>query len=132
MPSLVHKICHANLPAFIDRYPCGTPPPLHGGFSLFRRLASYGLDHVNGDECGLNLPVFIPVGTLHSSDSLLNRLATSRYLRSGSVLFHQLPNHQSLSYSLHSVTTKSKATWVNVNVYAFGRYYILGTVVTFP
>ena len=63
--------------------------PLLGGFTLFRRLTSYGLDHANGDECGLNLTVFFPVGSLHSPDSLLNRLAISddRY-RS----FHEIPS----------------------------------------
>lgn len=71
------------------RNQAGNLVPLLSGFTLFRLHASYGLDHANGDECGLNLTVFIPVGTLHSSGSILNRLAISddRY-RS----FHEIPS----------------------------------------
>ena len=71
------------------RNQAGNLVPLLGGFTLIRLQASYGLDHANGDECGLNLTVFIPVGILHSPDSLLNRIAISDdQYRS----FHEIPN----------------------------------------
>ena len=87
MISLAHKI-HAGWTTLIWLV-TKRGVPLLSGFTLIRLQASYGLDHANGDECGLNLTVFIPMGILHSPDSLLNRIAISddRY-RS----YHEIPS----------------------------------------